>query len=180
MDTTKVTGLKKADIEETVKLYKDLDDSAKELLRAANKVRQYAYVPYSNFKVGAAFRSKCGRIFSGCNVENAAFTPSSCAERTAICKAVSEGVREFYAAAVVAYQEDAFTTPCGVCRQFIMEFADSDIPLYVAKAVQTDVKNLEDLKNLDTLENSPSDNVLCTSIYNLLPNGFRNYKKQEN
>lgn len=152
----------------------------KELLRAANSVRQHAYVPYSNFKVGAAFRSKCGRIFTGCNVENAAFTPSSCAERTAICKAVSEGVREFTAAAVVAYQEDAFTTPCGVCRQFIMEFADGDIPLYVAKAVATDQPQI--IANLlhangDKWENPPDDSVLCTSIYNLLPNGFRNYKK---
>ncbi|XP_065354185.1 cytidine deaminase-like [Calliphora vicina] len=175
MDTTKVTGLKKADLPETIQLYKDLDVSVKELLKSANKVRLNAYVPYSNFKVGAAFRSKCGRIFNGCNVENAAFSPSSCAERTAICKAVSEGVREFTAAAVVAYQEDAFTTPCGVCRQFIMEFAHGDIPLYVAKAVQT---NAEDLKELEgDLENLSTDNVLCTSIYNLLPNGFRNFKK---
>lgn len=135
-------------------------------------------MPYSNFKVGAAFRSKCGRLYSGCNVENAAFTPCSCAERTAICKAVSEGVREFIAGAVVALQEDAFTTPCGVCRQFIMEFAEHDIPIYVAKAVEADIKSIEDLRNFDrVLENVPTDNVLCTSIYNLLPNGFRSYKK---
>ena len=147
------------------------DDLAKELLRAANQVRQNAYAPYSHFKVGAAFRSKCGRIFTGCNVENAAFTPSSCAERTAICKAVSEGVLEFLAGAVVAYQEDAYTTPCGVCRQFIMEFSTTDIPLYVAKAVEPKAASNS------SLENQPSDNVLCTSIYNLLPNGFRNFKK---
>ncbi|KNC24366.1 hypothetical protein FF38_04619 [Lucilia cuprina] len=178
VDTTKVTGLKKADITETIQQYQELDDSVKELIRSANKVRLNAYVPYSNFKVGAAFRSKCGRIFNGCNVENAAFSPSSCAERTAICKAVSEGVREFTAAAVVAYQEDAFTTPCGVCRQFIMEFADGDIPLYVAKAVQTSLENGATAnQTIKELENLPTDNVLCTSIYNLLPNGFRNFKK---
>lgn len=138
-------------------------------MRNANKVRQNAYVPYSNFKVGSAFRTSCGRIFTGCNVENAAFTPCSCAERTALCKAISEGFKEFVAGAVVAYQEDAFTTPCGVCRQFIMEFASQDIPIYVAKAV-------ENLENQDKLENQNTDQVLCTSIYNLLPNGFRNYK----
>ncbi|XP_073835545.1 cytidine deaminase-like [Musca autumnalis] len=170
VDTTKVTGLKKANIPESIKYYQDLDDDSKELLRSANKVRQNAYAPYSNFKVGAAFRTKCGRIFTGCNVENAAFTPCSCAERTAICKAVSEGFREFSAAAVVAYQEDAFTTPCGVCRQFIMEFAAEDLPIYVAKAVE------HPSENLDKLENQSTDHVLCTSIYNLLPNGFRNYK----
>ncbi|XP_061398472.1 cytidine deaminase-like [Musca vetustissima] len=167
VDTTKVTGLKKANIPETIKLYQDLDDDSKELLRCANKVRQNAYVPYSNFKVGAAFRTKCGRIFSGCNVENAAFTPGSCAERTALCKAVSEGFREFSAGAVVAYQEDAFTPPCGVCRQFIMEFAADDLPIYVTKAVEG---------TTEKLENHAGDHVLCTSIYNLLPNGFRNFK----
>ncbi|XP_013117028.1 cytidine deaminase [Stomoxys calcitrans] len=165
VDTTKVTGLRKASIPETIKLYQDLDNNSKELLRNANQVRLNAYVPYSKFKVGAAFRTNCGRIFTGCNVENAAFTPSSCAERTAICKAVSEGYTEFVAGAVVAYQEDAFTTPCGVCRQFIMEFSTQDMPIYVAKAVE-----------LGNLENQNTDRVLCTSIYNLLPNGFRNYK----
>lgn len=155
------------------------DESIRELLRAANQVRQRAYAPYSHFKVGAAFRSKCGRIFTGCNVENAAFTPTACAERTAICKAVSEGIVEFSAGAVVAYQEDAYTTPCGVCRQFIMEFSSSDMPIYVAKAVESNDSSNGHILEVDNLENQPTDNVLCTSIYNLLPNGFRNYKKTE-
>ncbi|XP_020799048.1 uncharacterized protein LOC110176901 isoform X2 [Drosophila serrata] len=99
---------------EEVVTYGSLDPSVQELLRAAFAVRQRAYVPYSGFKVGSAFRAKLtGQIFTGCNVENAAFTPCSCAERTALTKAVSEGATEFSVGAVLAYEPDVFTTPCG-------------------------------------------------------------------
>lgn len=109
--------------------------------------------PYSKFKVGAAIRLSNGTIVRGCNVENAAYGPSVCAERTAICKAVSEGFTEFKALAVVAFQEHSFTTPCGVCRQFLSEFVEAeDIPIYVSK---------------------PEPNkVLVTSIKALLPISF--------
>ncbi|XP_037709359.1 cytidine deaminase [Drosophila subpulchrella] len=156
---------------EEVVTFGSLDPSVQELLTAAFQVRQRAYVPYSGFKVGAAFRAKVGgQIFTGCNVENAAFTPGSCAERTALTKAVSEGVTEFSAGAVLAYEPDVFTTPCGVCRQFIREFADEDIPIYVAQAIDARI----------TAEEEPlrsEDPVLCTSIFNLLPSSFRTYRK---
>lgn len=113
-----------------------------------------SFSPYSKFKVGAAIRLSNGTIVGGCNVENAAYGPSICAERTAICKAVSAGFTEFKALAVVAFQEHSFTTPCGVCRQFLNEFvkAEEDIPVYVCK---------------------PEPNtVLVTSINALLPMSF--------
>uniref|UniRef100_A0A1A9W1J1 Cytidine deaminase n=1 Tax=Glossina brevipalpis TaxID=37001 RepID=A0A1A9W1J1_9MUSC len=163
-----LAGFKKASKTECVHNYNDLDDEAKELIKAANWVRQYAYVPYSNFKVGAAFRTKEGRIYSGCNVENAAFSPSICAERNAICKAVSDGFKEFTAGAVVACQEKVLTPPCGVCRQTIMEFAKEDVIIYVTKATDY-VEQLTEL-------NGP---VLCTSIYNLLPYAFCNYQEND-
>ncbi len=99
----------------------------KKLIEEAIKARENAYTPYSNFKVGAALLAKTGRIYRGCNIENAGYTPSNCAERTAFFKAVSEGEREFEAIAIVAGPEGgelAFTAPCGVCRQVMMEFCD--------------------------------------------------------
>ena len=96
-------------------------DEKKALIRMALKAREGAYVPYSDFMVGAALRAEDGRIFTGCNVENAAFTPTSCAERTALFKAVSEGAREFTAIAIAS--RDAAPWPCGACRQVLNEFA---------------------------------------------------------
>jgi len=89
------------------------------LIDLANSVRQNAYVPYSNYRVGAAVRAKSGRIFTGVNVENAAYPHTICAERTAIFKAVSEGEREFDVIAVVT---DNGGSPCGGCRQVMAEF----------------------------------------------------------
>jgi len=152
-------------------LFRLPDPSVQELLTAAFQVRQRAYVPYSGFKVGAAFRAKVdGKIFTGCNVENAAFTPGSCAERTAIAKAVSEGATEFLAGAVLAYEPNVFTTPCGVCRQFIREFANADIPIYVAQAIDARIAEKQELLQSD-------DPVMCTSIFNLLPSSFHTYRK---
>jgi cytidine deaminase len=90
------------------------------LLKQAIAAREYAYAPYSNYKVGAALLTAAGKIYQGCNIENAAYSPSNCAERTAIFKAVSEGERDFKAIAVVTNDGAA---PCGVCRQVIREFA---------------------------------------------------------
>lgn len=91
-----------------------------DLIAAATAARERAYAPYSNFKVGAALRTRSGRVYTGCNIENAAFGPSVCAERTAMFKAISEGEREFEAIAVVTQNG---VSPCGTCRQVMMEFA---------------------------------------------------------
>ncbi|MBR4113518.1 MAG: cytidine deaminase [Anaerotignum sp.] len=93
----------------------------KELVMLAKEAMQFAYAPYSNFKVGAALLSKDGQVFKGCNIENAAYGPSNCAERTAMFKAISEGVREFEKIAVVASSGD-YASPCGICRQVLFEF----------------------------------------------------------
>ncbi len=96
------------------------------LIKEALKFREMAYCPYSNFAVGAGLLSASGNIYGGCNVESAAFSPTSCAERTALCKAVSEGEREFEAIAIVGgkvgEEINDFCFPCGVCRQMLAEF----------------------------------------------------------
>lgn len=89
----------------------------------------FSYTPYSNFKVGAALLTKDGKIYTGCNIENAAYTPTNCAERTAFFKAVSEGERSFRAICVVGGKDGVLTeyaAPCGVCRQVMMEFCRPD------------------------------------------------------
>ncbi len=91
------------------------------LLQEAHKAKKNSYSPYSNFEVGAAVLTKSGKIFTGCNVENASFGATNCAERTAIFKAVSEGEREVVAVAIVGSNNE-FTYPCGICRQVISEF----------------------------------------------------------
>lgn len=99
------------------------------LISEAIEARKNAYTPYSHFQVGAALLAEDGKVFRGCNIENAGLTPSNCAERTAFFKAVSEGERKFKAIAIVGGPEDgelAFTGPCGVCRQVMMEFCDYD------------------------------------------------------
>ena len=98
-----------------------------ELIAKAIEQLAFSYTPYSNFKVGAALLSKNGTIYTGCNIENAAYTPTNCAERTAFFKAVSEGVKEFQAICVVGGKDGVLTEyapPCGVCRQVMMEFCD--------------------------------------------------------
>jgi cytidine deaminase len=92
----------------------------RELARLAAEARRRAYVPYSRFRVGAALRTRTGEIVTGCNIENAAYGPSICAERVAVFKAVSEGLRDFEAIAVVAHSR-RLTAPCGPCRQVLWE-----------------------------------------------------------
>lgn len=97
----------------------------KELILEAIAAREMAYTPYSNFCVGAALEGESGTVYRGCNIENAAYTPSNCAERTAFFKAVSQGERAFKRIAIVAGPRNGallHTTPCGVCRQVMMEF----------------------------------------------------------
>lgn len=101
----------------------------RELLQCAVEAREMAYAPYSGFRVGAALLGKSGKVYKGCNVENAAYTPTNCAERTALFKAVSEGEREFVSIAIVGgrYETIAdFCAPCGVCRQALAEFCEPD------------------------------------------------------
>ncbi|TWH48819.1 cytidine deaminase [Sporomusa sp. KB1] len=99
-----------------------------ELVKAAISAREQAYVPYSGFKVGAAVQGKSGRIYSGCNIENASYGLSNCAERTAIFKAISEGEQELIAIAVVA-DTPGPVSPCGACRQVMAEFGIRNILL---------------------------------------------------
>jgi cytidine deaminase len=99
-----------------------------DLIALAAEARKKAHAPYSNFAVGAALLTKSGRVYTGCNVENASYGLSICAERAAVFKAVSEGEREFEAIAVVT---ENGVTPCGACRQVLMEFGD-DIQVIVA------------------------------------------------
>ena len=99
----------------------------KRLIREATEAMAYSYSPYSGFKVGAALLADNGNIYKGCNIENAAYTPSNCAERTAFYKAVSEGVSKFRAICIVGGKDGkltGFTAPCGVCRQVMMEFCN--------------------------------------------------------
>ncbi len=111
-----------------------------ELIRSAMEARKKAYAPYSGYMVGAAVLTNELRIYTGCNIENAAYTPTVCAERTAIFKAVSEGWRRFKAIAVVGSPKGDVTQhafPCGVCRQVMREFADADnFVIIVAKSEQ--------------------------------------------
>lgn len=101
-----------------------------DLLKEAKIARERAYTPYSHFKVGAALLTKSGKIYHGCNIENAAYSPTNCGERTAFFRAVYEGERDFDCIAVVGSPEgvepDMPTAPCGVCRQVMMEFCDPE------------------------------------------------------
>lgn len=111
-----------------------------ELIKKAIEQRTYAYAPYSGFKVGAALLCSDGRIFTGCNIENAAYGPSNCAERTAIFKAVSEGVWDFKAIAIVGGKDGMtgdYCYPCGVCRQVMLEFCiPEEFQIIAAKSAE--------------------------------------------
>ena len=113
----------------------------KDLISQALEARRYAYAPYSHFRVGAALLCADGRVFKGCNIENGAFSPSMCAERTAFAKAISEGYSDFTAIAIVGAPTDRkgtdFCTPCGVCRQVMREFCQQDFNIVCAKTDET-------------------------------------------
>ena len=112
------------------------------LIEKAFEAQTFAYTPYSNFNVGAALLSKEDKIYLGCNIENASYTPTNCAERTAVFKAVSEGVKSFKAIAIVGNKdgikqgEGDYCAPCGVCRQVLAEFCDpKTFKVYLAKSL---------------------------------------------
>ena len=125
------------------------------LIRKAFEGQQFAYTPYSHFRVGAALRAKDGMVYTGCNIENAGYTPTNCAERTALFKAVSEGVREFDAIAIVGSRQGEINTlvtgPCGVCRQALYEFGGDALTVIMAKT---------------------EDDYIVTTLGALLPYGF--------
>lgn len=111
----------------------------RELIEAAASARKMSYSPYSGFAVGAALLCEDGSVFTGCNIENSAFSPTNCAERTAFFKAVSEGRRDFAKIAVVGGRADLATPeyccpPCGVCRQVMKEFCKPDFEIIMAKS----------------------------------------------
>ncbi len=104
-------------------------EQTEKLIDAAIGQMGYAYAPYSGFLVGAALLTRSGKVYTGCNIENAAYTPGICAERTAFAKAVSEGEREFSAICIAGGKQgnlSSYTPPCGVCRQVMMEFCDPE------------------------------------------------------
>ena len=109
-----------------------------ELVKTALSMRKMSYTPYSHFNVGAALMSKDGTIYTGCNIENAAFTPTNCAERTAFFKAVSEGVKAFAAIAIAGGPDGAepvdYCPPCGVCRQVMSEFCTDEFEIILVKS----------------------------------------------
>lgn len=118
------------------------------LMDKALEARKKSYSPYSHFCVGAALLCKNGKIYTGCNIENAAYTPTNCAERTAIFKAVSEGEREFEAIAIVGGKENEdgeFCVPCGVCRQVMAEFCDKDFKIVLGDAKEITVYTLGEM-----------------------------------
>lgn len=121
------------------------------LIDKAKKIREKAYTPYSNFEVGAALLTESGKIYTGCNIENASYPVGCCAERVAIFKAISEGEKNFKKMAVVANTKEP-VSPCGSCRQVMAEFFPKDMPIY-----------LSNLRN----------DVYETTIEKLLPGSFQ-------
>ncbi|WP_176714150.1 cytidine deaminase [Orenia metallireducens] len=128
-----------------------IEKKIKELVKKATEAREKAYVPYSNFKVGAALLTKDGEIYTGCNVENSSYGLSNCAERTAIFKAISEGKMEFEAIAIVADTKRP-CPPCGACRQVIVEFG----------------------KNIDVIMSNLNEDIIIKKADNLLWGSFSN------
>ncbi|MGF6951735.1 cytidine deaminase [Neobacillus sp. B4I6] len=125
-----------------------------DLIVEANKAREFAYAPYSKFKVGAALLSKDGQVYHGCNIENAAYSMTNCAERTALFKAYSEGVTQFNSLVVVADTEGP-VSPCGACRQVISELCDAEMEVVLTN-LKGDILKLK-VKDLLPGAFSPKD-----------------------
>ena len=117
-------------------------------MEQAKLAMENAYAPYSGFQVGAALLGADGKVYTGCNVENAAYSPTMCAERVAIGKAVSSGCREFIALAVCGGENGEiknFCTPCGVCRQVLSEFCSEDFSVYLTDGSEIKTRTLSQL-----------------------------------
>ena len=120
----------------------------KSLIMQAESARRHSYAPYSHFCVGAALLTKNGKVYTGVNIENASYTPTICAERTAIFKAVSEGEKDFEAIAIIGNKEGEkgkFCSPCGVCRQVVAEFCQKDFKIVLGSVESYKVFTLEEL-----------------------------------
>lgn len=122
------------------------------LIKKANEMLERAYVPYSNFPVGAALLTEEGEVYGGCNIENASYPMTNCAERTAFFAAVADGNQKFKAIAVTSHAHIA-TSPCGACRQVMSEFCDADMPVY--------------------LTNKEGSETIETTVGELLPRSFK-------
>ena len=121
---------------------------ARDLMRLAEAARERAYAPYSDFLVGAALLGKSGKVYLGCNVENAGYSATNCAERTAFFKAISDGEREFQAIAIVGGkrgEKPGFCAPCGICRQVMAEFCDGEFPVVLGTAEKYEIHKLSSL-----------------------------------
>ena len=122
--------------------------NAEKLVELAKEAMMHAYVPYSGFKVGAALLCKDGTVYQGCNIENASYSPTNCAERTAFFKAVYDGKREFEAIAVCGGKDGIITgsfPPCGVCRQVMREFCDDDFKIHMVNATGFETRTLAEI-----------------------------------
>jgi cytidine deaminase len=126
----------------------------KQLITEALKAKEFAYVPYSKFQVGAALLSKDGKVFRGCNIENASYGMTNCAERTALFKAYSEGVTRFDSLVVVA-DTDGPVSPCGACRQVISELCDAEMEVVLTN-LKGDIQRIQ-VKDLLPGAFSPKD-----------------------
>ena len=121
---------------------------ARDLMRLAEAARERAYAPYSDFLVGAALLGKSGKVYLGCNVENAGYSATNCAERTAFFRAISDGEREFQAIAIVGGkrgEKPGFCAPCGICRQVMAEFCDGEFPVVLGTAEKYEIHKLSSL-----------------------------------
>lgn len=129
------------------------------MIDLAIKQLAFSYAPYSGFKVGAVLLTENGKFYTGCNIENVAYTPTNCAERTAFFKAVSEGEREFQAICIVGGKQGVitnYTAPCGVCRQVMMEFCSSD-RFQIILAVSKEQYQIFSLKELFPMGFDPNN-----------------------
>ena len=139
-----------------------------ELVKLALEAREMAYTPYSHHKVGAALLASDGTVFKGCNIENAGYTPTNCAERTAVFKAVSEGVKDFKAIAIVGGTDSLkalpICAPCGVCRQVLREFVDPE-------TFEVILAEVDDVTNLGKLDENMV-HIKVMTLAELLPLGF--------
>lgn len=141
-----------------ISIAKEIEEkkALRDLVVRAKEVRKYCYTPYSHFNVGAAILTKSGKVYTGCNIENATFSPTICAERVAISKAVSEGEKEFKAIAIIGGKGDdisEFCAPCGVCRQVMAEFCDKDFKIILTNGKENRMYTLEELLPLSFTKN---------------------------
>lgn len=141
-----------------ISIAKEIEEkkALRDLVVRAKEARKYCYTPYSHFNVGAAVLTKSGKVYTGCNIENAAYSPSICAERVAISKAVSEGEKEFKAIAIIGGKGDdisEFCAPCGVCRQVMAEFCDKDFKIILTNGKENRMYTLEELLPLSFTKN---------------------------